>query len=201
MLRGFILGVILSALAAAVAAYMIVVNGLIPAAADQPAGALERWVAENDLRAVLNANAPKTANPIPVTDANLIAGIRLYADNCSVCHGTAAGEAAASPVAKGEAPPPPQLATDGVEDDPDGVTFWKIKHGIRFTGMPSWARTLNDQQIWTLALFLKHMNNLPAAPEAAWRSVAPLGSQPTTQPPILAVPSPAPTLAVPPPAR
>jgi mono/diheme cytochrome c family protein len=28
-------------------------------------------------------------------------------------------------------------------------------HGIRWTGMPSWEGVLTDQQIWTLALFLK----------------------------------------------
>src|SRR5579863_4813460 len=50
--------------------------------------------------------------------------------------------------------------SDGVEDDPQGWTFWKIKHGIRWTGMPSWGHELNDQEIWTLALFLKHMDKL-----------------------------------------
>jgi hypothetical protein len=55
------------------------------------------------------------------------------------------------------------LGTDGVEDDPEGWTFWKIKHGIRWTGMPAWKDELSDQQIWTLALFLKHMDKLPTA--------------------------------------
>ncbi len=68
-------------------------------------------------------------------------------------------------------PSPPQLATDGVEDDPEGYSFWKIAHGIRWTGMPSWRGTLNDEQIWTLALFLKHMDKLPPAPEQAWKNV------------------------------
>ena len=72
---------------------------------------------------------------------------------------------AASPVAKGLYPRPPQLATDGVEDDPEGFSYWKIKHGIRWTGMPLWKGTLTDQQIWTLALFLKHMDQLPPAAE------------------------------------
>ena len=68
-------------------------------------------------------------------------------------------------------PSPPQLATDGAEDDPGGYSFWKIAHGIRWTGMPSWRGTLNDEQIWTLALFLKHMDKLPPAPEQAWKNV------------------------------
>jgi mono/diheme cytochrome c family protein len=37
--------------------------------------------------------------------------------------------------------------------------------------MPSWKDTLSDQQIWTLALFLKHMNKLPPAAEQAWQNV------------------------------
>ncbi len=68
-------------------------------------------------------------------------------------------------------PSPPQLATDGVEDDLEGFTFWKVKHGIRWTGMPSWKDTLTDQQIWTLALFLKHMDKLPPAAQEAWQKV------------------------------
>jgi thiosulfate dehydrogenase len=37
--------------------------------------------------------------------------------------------------------------------------------------MPSWRDALTDQQIWTLALFLKHMDKLPASAEAAWKKV------------------------------
>jgi mono/diheme cytochrome c family protein len=95
----------------------------------------------------------------------------LYADHCAICHGTEKGSVSASPVAKGLYPRPPQLATDGVEDDPEGVSFWKIKHGIRLTGMPSWNDSLTDQQIWTIALFLKHMDKLPPTAQAAWQKV------------------------------
>jgi thiosulfate dehydrogenase len=73
--------------------------------------------------------------------------------------------------AKGLYPRPPQLASDGVEDDVESVSYWKIKHGIRLTGMPSWAGSLNDQQIWTLALFLKHMDKLPSGAQQAWKQV------------------------------
>ncbi|MHB1942586.1 MAG: c-type cytochrome [Acidiferrobacteraceae bacterium] len=84
--------------------------------------------------------------------------MHLYAHHCAICHGTAQGTASASPIAKGLYQKPPQLATDGVEDDPPGYSFWKIQHGIRLTGMPSFRHTLTNRQIWTLALFLKHMN-------------------------------------------
>jgi hypothetical protein len=68
-------------------------------------------------------------------------------------------------------PKPPQLATNGVEDDAEGVSYWKIKHGIRLTGMPSWKESLTDQQIWTLALFLKHMDKLPFHVQQAWKQL------------------------------
>ena len=60
---------------------------------------------------------------------------------------------------------------DGVEDEPERFSFWKIKHGIRWTGMPSWTQTLTHQQIWSLALFLKHMDRLPPAAEQARQNV------------------------------
>ena len=50
---------------------------------------------------------------------------------------------------------PPQLARDGVEDDPEGTIYWKIAHGIRFTGMPAFRQTLSDREIWQMALFAK----------------------------------------------
>ena len=74
-------------------------------------------------------------------------------------------------MAKGLYPQPPQLPTDGVEDDPEGFSFWKIKHCIRWTGMPSWESTLTDDQIWTHAAFLGHMNKLSPAAEQAWEKV------------------------------
>lgn len=171
MLRGFILGIIVTLLAGAGIAYGILVSGLVPANADASPGPAEKFVAGTDLRAVLRNDAPKGPNPVPLNDANLIAGIQLYGTHCAICHGTAAGNAAPSPIAKGQYPKPPQLASDGVEDDPEGWTFWKIKHGIRWTGMPSWKYELDDRQIWTLALFLKHMDKLPQAAEAAWKAV------------------------------
>ena len=63
------------------------------------------------------------------------------------------------------------MATHGVEDDPEGVSFWRIKHGIRLTGMPSFGYSLSDEQIWTLALFVKHMDKLPPAVQQAWQQV------------------------------
>ena len=171
MFKGFILGIVATIVVALLGGYVVLRQGFVPANADATPGALETWAAETSLRATLDHEAPKGSNPVEMTDANLVAGVDLFGQHCAICHGTAKGDASASPVAKGLYPQPPQLATDGVEDDPEGVSFWKIKHGIRWTGMPSWKDTLSDQQIWSLALFLNHMDKLPPAAQRAWEQV------------------------------
>ena len=171
MFLGFIVGIIFTVLAAAGAGYMVVTNGVIDASANAKAGAIERWAARNSLRATMRRDAPRDANPVALTDDNLNAGIKLYATHCAICHGTAAGNRSATAVAKGENPKPPQLGSHGVEDDPEGFTFWKIKNGIRWSGMPAWKDVLNDQDTWKLTLFLKHMDKLPPGPKAAWQAV------------------------------
>ena len=170
MLKGIVLGALLVVIAGLGGGYVLLKSGTIPANADGKPSGLELWMAGTSLDATLQRDAPKVQDPVALTDQNLIQGIHLYAKNCAVCHGGAKGTPP-SPIAKGEYPKPPQLATDGVEDDPEGYSFWKIKHGIRLTGMPSWKSELNDRQIWTLALFLKHMDKLPPAALTEWEKV------------------------------
>jgi mono/diheme cytochrome c family protein len=171
MTRHFLAGMAAVIVAGLVFAYALLQSGFIPANADAEPGGVEQWVASTSLSATLRREAPTTPNPVASTDDNLLAGVKLYAQHCAICHGTAAGDASASPVAKGMYPRPPQLATDGVEDDIEGISNWKIKHGIRLTGMPSWAGSLSERDIWTLALFLKHMDKLPPRAQSAWAQV------------------------------
>lgn len=171
MLKGVVSGIVVTLAVELVAAYLLVQSGFIPANADGKPSDLELWMARTSLKATLRREAPKEPDPVPLTDANLAHGVRLFAQNCAVCHGSAQGLSAASPIAKGLYEKPPQLASDGVEDDPEGYSFWKIKHGIRLTGMPSFRDTLSDEQIWTLALFLKHMDKLPPSVQQSWQQV------------------------------
>ena len=170
-MKYFLAGVVATLVGLLAGGYLLLQSGKIPANADGKPTSLELWMARTSLRATLRHQAPRIPDPIPLTTANLEAGIHIYSQHCVVCHGTAQGIAAASPVARGEYPKPPQLATDGVEDDPPGYSFWKITHGIRLTGMPSFKGTLTPEQIWTVALFLRHMNTLPAGAEQAWQAV------------------------------
>ncbi len=169
--RIFVFGIVFTIICLAAVGYIVLRTGMIPANADAQPSTIEAFIARTSLRATLDRDAPKGPNPVAMNDSNLIEGIRLYARNCVICHGDATGDRSASAISKGEYPAPPQLATDGVEDDPEGWTFWKVKHGIRWTGMPSWQDALTDEQIWMVALFLGHMDKLPPSAEAAWKQV------------------------------
>ncbi|MDB5466259.1 MAG: hypothetical protein JWQ46_1021, partial [Phenylobacterium sp.] len=138
-MRGFFVGVVAVIVVGLICAYGLLQSGLIPANADAKPGGLELWAANASLNATLRSAAPKGPNPVALTDANLIEGVKLYGQNCALCHGTAEGQASASAVAKGLYPAPPQLASEGVEDDPEGASYWRIKHGVRLSGMPSWG--------------------------------------------------------------
>jgi len=168
-MKNFIGGIAAAVAAGLIGAYAFVAWGLVPANADARPPAIERWAAHKSLKATIAREAPKTPNPAPLDDANLIAGIKLYAANCAVCHGAADG--AASNVAVGLYQHAPQLAKHGVEDDEDGETYWKVYHGIRMTGMPSYAKTLSETQLWQVTLFLKHMDALTPAAAKAWKAV------------------------------
>ncbi|MBV9105668.1 MAG: c-type cytochrome [Verrucomicrobia bacterium] len=156
--------------------YLAVKAGMVPANADGKPAALESWVANTALQAALARDTKELRNPIQPSEENLISGVHLYAENCAICHG--ASDAKPSKLAKGFYIEAPQLAKDGVEDDPEAASFWKVKHGIRFTAMPSFTTTLQDEEIWKLAMFLRQMDKLPPAVDAEWKKVPSVAATP-----------------------
>ena len=164
--KGFVLGFVAAITTLIVVSYFFVTSGTLPAGQDSNPSRLETWAAKRSLQATMRREAQGLTSPLQPTDDNLTAGIALYRAHCQVCHGGADG--GVSLIARGLTPNAPQLAKDGVEDDPEGVTYWKVAHGIRFTGMPAFGKTLSDREIWQIALFAKHMNSLPSGARSAW---------------------------------
>lgn len=164
MLKGFVLGIVAVALVAVAGAYWFVTSGAMSAGQDAGPLPLERWAAKKSLRATMRREALGLKSPLGSDAGDLAAGAALFVDHCQVCHGGPDG--AASPVANGLAPRAPQLAKDGVEDDPEGVIYWKTAHGIRFTGMPAFREALSDRELWQVTRFLKRMDSADA--QRAW---------------------------------
>jgi thiosulfate dehydrogenase len=176
MLKGFGLGAAAVVAAGLLGAYLFVVTGRMPANADAKPSALEAWAARTSLHATIAREAPKGPPPIAADDVNLAAGVKIYSANCAVCHGAADGEA--SNVAKGLFQRAPQFAKHPVDDDEEGETYWKIYHGIRLTGMPSYHSTLTETQRWQVTLLLKHMPDLPPAAKEEWLAVPSQAAKP-----------------------
>jgi thiosulfate dehydrogenase len=166
--RGLILGVALTLVVEALLVYLVVQNGWIDPRADDGYMPMEKWASRVVPRAI-RRDSQGLVSPIEATSDNLEGGAKLYGANCAICHG--ASDAKESSVAKGLYIKAPQLAKDGVEDDPLGMTYYKIAHGYRMTPMPAFGKTLSDTQIWQLALFLKNMDKLPPAAEAEFKKI------------------------------
>lgn len=156
----FIFGVIIGILLVPAGFYWYVRSGRAPVATSAPPMPFEQFFAKTALHATLSREAPKT-HPTKASAGELLAGVQVYRHHCSLCHGLPAEPA--SGIAKGEFPPPPQLFQPDhmVTDDPVGVTYWKVKHGIRLSGMPGFHSSLTDEQIWTVSLLLANANKLP----------------------------------------
>lgn len=91
-------------------------------------------------------------------------GAGNYEAMCVGCHLSPGVEN--SEIRKGLYPVPPNLAladdaTNASEGD--GRRFWIIKHGIKGSGMPAWAKGgMDDEAIWDLTAFIKVLPKLSA---------------------------------------
>lgn len=123
---------------------------------------LEQTVARMALRASLG-NAAAQKDPLPLADDNMLAGARTYKEHCAACHGLPGQPP--SVISQGMFPPPPQLMEPNamVTDDPEGVTYWKVTHGIRLSGMPGFGSTLSETTRWQVTMFVAHADALTPA--------------------------------------
>jgi thiosulfate dehydrogenase len=166
-MRAFIGGIVAALAVAALVAYIAVRTGAIPAGADAALLPGERWASRTALNATLAREAPKPPYPYPPTDADITTGAKLYVQNCAVCHGTA--NTTPNALSRGMGVKPPQFEKRPVDDDPEGDTYWRIEHGIRFTAMPGFAKSLDERSIWQITYFLKRTpKDLTGEARAIW---------------------------------
>jgi mono/diheme cytochrome c family protein len=164
----FLAGILVTLLGLALGAFVVMWFGLFPAGADVGYFPMEKWLANHAVNTQIRREMPRAPYPFgPPTDQVILAGAKLYMQNCAFCHGS--GNSQDTPTAKGMYIKPPQFPRHGVDDDPEGETYWKIEHGYRFTGMPSYGGKLSEEQIWQIAYFLKRApDDLPPAAKAVW---------------------------------
>ena len=180
-MRNFLLGILLTIVILCGVAYLIAMRGYINFQADQQPSAREAELAMSAVDASTDRRAPKTENPVPATEENVTAGAKLYLDNCAGCHGVPSNPY--SQFSRAFYPPVPEFFKDA-PDMSDNQNFYIIQHGVRWTGMPAWNRTLNDGQIWHVVTFLSNIEKLPPAALAVFGPQAPAAPPPTKSMPM-----------------
>ena len=165
-MRAFIAGILVTLLVLFAIALAIAELGFIPTSADATPPKFESRMAMSALDASMERHAPRINNPVPITDDNLIDGMKIYTMNCAVCHGTM--DYKPSALAHSMYPPPPQVLLDPL-DDPEWHLYYAIRTGVRYTGMPAWNKVLNDQDMWKVTAFLSRLDKLPPAAQDYWK--------------------------------
>ncbi|MBW4039436.1 MAG: hypothetical protein HIU91_11295 [Acidobacteria bacterium] len=166
-MRKFWLGCIVATVILLVTGFCYVRFGFVNPRADTPVNAIDRSVAMPALDASVDRRAPEIQNPLQPTDANLVAGMKMYQQQCSSCHGGYSHHQGM--LADALYPRPPQFMEDS-PDMPENQNFYILQHGIRYSGMPAWKQTYNDQQLWQITTFLSHMDKLPPSVSSLWKA-------------------------------
>lgn len=103
-------------------------------------------------------------------------GAAYYGRVCARCHsGPGLGQ---NPVALSMRPRPQYLFRE-IDKFPPRDLFWVVKHGVKYSGMPSWPVQDRDDEVWSVVSFLKQMPKMTTAQFEALaygdRSSAPSG--------------------------
>jgi thiosulfate dehydrogenase len=161
MLKGLVVGILLTLLLMAGGVYLYFATGHAPVATSAPDMPFERFFARKALHAYLD-KLPHLDPAVPADEKDFLEGAKVYADNCAVCHGLPDQQKTA--IADGMYPQPPQLFHGtGVTDDDTWETYWKAENGIRMTGMPGFRGRLTETQIWQVSVLLKNADKISPA--------------------------------------
>jgi len=121
----------------------------------RPPGTVETALAST-IKQKLTVGGKKDPNPLPDTERNRTAGRGNFSYYCVVCHRLDAQNTGV-PFADTMSPPVPPLSAPAVQAYSDGQLKWDIAHGIFPSGMPASEGILNDDEIWQIVIYLRHL--------------------------------------------
>ena len=90
-------------------------------------------------------DAARKVNPLANRPAATAGGKKLFLRNCAKCHGDGSGI---------EKKHSADFQLPVVQEQPDGIIFWKITNGNTGRGMPSFSK-LPELERWQLVLYLR----------------------------------------------
>jgi len=159
--RGLFTGFLVGPLIAA----GIAVSGFWPVIGTADPPLWETITARRALNASVARQAPRVQNPLSPSSEVLRAGLKVYRNGCSRCHGDFQKPSHWGTTAF--YPRVPQFALNP-PDKPDWQIFWIVKSGVRYSGMGAWDREISDEKIWQVVTFLSRLRNLPPDVQTDW---------------------------------
>lgn len=109
-------------------------------------------------RRSIEHHATAQQNPFAGDAIALSSGLAHYKENCLACHAVAGSER--TEFAKGLHPPAPMLTASGIQGMTDGELFWVVSNGIGMTGMPAFSPTHDENELWHIVAFVRHLPKL-----------------------------------------
>jgi len=165
----------LLAILGAIAAAVFFLGGYYNIAGSAGEPGFVKWLLATVRDASIGRHATDRS-PASLNDpATVQAGARAFSQHgCPTCHGGPGVEWAK--FADGLRPEPADLKEIANESSPAEL-FWVIKNGVYMTGMPSFgAIEVPDQEIWSIAAFIKKLPSVTEEDYKAW--TAPAASAP-----------------------
>ena len=107
----------------------------------------------------ITVGGKEAKNPLVDEPANVASGRTAFSHYCAACHGLD-GQNTGVPFADQMSPPVPSLNSPSVQSYTDGQLHWILENGISPSGMPASKGILNDSELWSIVVYLRH---LPAA--------------------------------------
>jgi mono/diheme cytochrome c family protein len=129
--------------------------------------AVEEWLARRVRSLATPTSVKAAANPIRLTELVLAEARDHFADHCAVCHGNRGD--GKTMIGEGMFPPPPDLRGAATQGLTDGEIMNVIREGVRFTGMPGFGGT--DEDNWKLTHFIRHLPELSDAERALMNEI------------------------------
>jgi mono/diheme cytochrome c family protein len=96
------------------------------------------------------------ASPLPAVEENVRRGQRAFSFYCAACHGLD-GQNTGVPFADAMSPPVPRLTAPEVQRYTDGQLHSVIENGLWPSGMPAARGLLNDEEIWEIVQYVRHL--------------------------------------------
>jgi mono/diheme cytochrome c family protein len=147
-------GVAVGLCVAVLLAVLVLAFEFNPSALLEP-GRMEVYAATIALRVLVWRRASREFIPAAPADrqASVDQGDKLYGIDCGDCHGLDGH----TPTDEGRwmYPRAANLISRQVQKYSDRELFWIVKNGIRFTGMPAFAKVETDAHIWNLIDYLR----------------------------------------------